>query len=93
MKGKCKTCQYWIVPGNAIHKEYRAKNLCTPIDMDTFEEMKMPHEVKMCRSPNLIWFERPEIDQAAIIDGSEYYAELLTGEEFCCTNYARANGA
>jgi hypothetical protein len=52
--------------------------------------MALGYEVRKCESPFLRWFETPEIDEASLVDGSEYYAALLTGEAFGCVNYEEA---
>ena len=38
-----------------------------------------------CNSPQLQFFIRPEKNQACVVDGSEYQANLITGEDFGCT--------
>lgn len=79
----CKTCKYW-----QIQEKDRWNELITPLDPDTYEQMKMPFEVRWCCNPKLGFFERPvEVDAAALVDGSEYHAALLTAEGFGCANY------
>ena len=80
----CKTCKWWVK--DVIR--HRAEGVMEPIDPDTWEPMKMPFEVRVCTSPRLLFYERPvESNQAAVIDGSEYYAALITAEDFYCVNH------
>lgn len=58
-----------------------------PVDPDTYESMGL-FEVRYCRQPKLMIFGRPqETDGAAVIDGSEYYADFVTGPDFGCVNW------
>ena len=51
--------------------------------------MVLPFEVRYCKSPLLGFYERPvESHGACVVDGSEFRAELITGPEFGCANYA-----
>lgn len=45
---------------------------------------KWRHNVRFCKHPKLEFCQRPERNALAVIDGSEYYAALLTGEDFGC---------
>ena len=82
---KCKTCKHWIAPGN---DDFQAGYICHPVDPDTYEPMAMPFEVRMCESPKIVFFERsPDSTGISLIDGSEYYASMLTGEDFGCVNF------
>lgn len=81
---KCKTCKYW--------KEDREgyDGITHPIDEDTFEDKVMPFEVRYCKSPKLIQFERPiEKDGASCIDGSDYMALLATAEDYGCIHWSK----
>jgi hypothetical protein len=49
--------------------------------------MALGYEVRECKSPLLRWFATPGPNEAALVDGSEYYAALLTGEAFGCVNH------
>lgn len=44
-----------------------------------------PFELRGCFSPKVRFYERPEVDGAAILDGSAYQGFLVTGPEFGCT--------
>ena len=80
----CKTCIHWTKPAS---DDYESKPICNPTDPDTFSAMVLDYGIRICKSPRLLWFASPGRDEAALIDGSEYYAALITGEDFGCTNH------
>lgn len=81
MTGHCKTCRWWLPP------EYE-NEIVRPLDADNdYEPMVMPFEVRQCKSPKLLFYERPPLDGATVMDGSQYKAELYTGPEFGCVNH------
>lgn len=88
MSKLCSTCRYWLDEHEAPQKWghcYLVGSLCHPIDLDTGKRMKLPFEVKICTNPKLFFAERPvEEDGFAVVDGSEYYAALVTAENFGC---------
>ena len=76
----CKTCKWW-------QKDERSgvMKITDPVDPDTYEPMDMPWEVRFCLCPRVRFFERPVgRNEAAVVDGSEYWARLCTGPEFGC---------
>lgn len=83
----CKTCKHWL-----IAKEDRADDLISPYDPVTYKReeteeaiaAKWGHNVRYCKHPKLQFYQRPDKDGLAVIDGSDYYAALLTGEDFGC---------
>lgn len=78
---KCNTCKWWTKPedGDGIMK------ITDPIDPDTYDPMEMPWDVRFCACPRIRFYERPiEPDEAAVVDGSEYFAKLCTGPDFGC---------
>lgn len=79
----CKDCKYW-----RVDQADRNDNLIQPVDPDTGEDQEMPFEVRYCKNPKLLKFERP-IDEtyAAVVDGSDYKAELATGPLFSCIHF------
>jgi hypothetical protein len=85
LEGKaCKTCINWIDTD-----EYCP--IMHPRDPDTYEEMYMPFKVRKCKSKELLFFERPLSNKGfAVVDGSEYMAELYTAENFYCPNHKAA---
>jgi hypothetical protein len=84
----CKTCKYWVIPED----DYRCMDVISPHDPVTYEQeenedaiaAKWGYRVRQCQHPKLEFCQRPEQNSFATIDGSEYYAKLLTGEDFGC---------
>jgi hypothetical protein len=84
----CKTCKHWVSDGDSdFRADMRASQVCQPVDPDTYEPMALGYEVRKCESPLLRWFETPGPGEASLVDGSDYYAALLTGERFGCVNH------
>lgn len=79
---KCQTCKWW-----AKKSDWENGKL-EPVDSETFEPMVMPYEVRFCTSPLLARFEfPPDKNRASLYDGSEYYAEIVSGPDFGCVNH------
>jgi hypothetical protein len=77
---RCKTCKHWVKPGNP-----KARDLCDPLDQDTFEPMRIGFEVRECTHPSKGFHATPtERDGFAITDASNYFAALCTAEEYGC---------
>lgn len=83
---QCKTCKHWKI------NDGRSNNLIFPHlppdynrVKDEAEETKVyGYRLRHCTHPKILFYQRPAIDGAAVMDGSEYHAELLTAEEFGC---------
>ncbi len=83
----CKQCRHW-----RLDKDSRSSDVIFPPDPVTYEReedeernaKKWGHKVRKCCHPKIIFYQRPEKNAAAICDGSEYRAELLTSEDFGC---------
>ena len=92
--GTCKTCKHWVLDTDDEYN--RIIFPCKPGDdyeqCETEEEAAklFGHRVRRCRNPKLLFYQRPEITGACVVDGSEYRAELLTGEDFGCVNHGVA---
>jgi len=85
----CKTCRYWIAPTDT--DSYHAQDLCSPVDPDTYEPMKMEYEVRLCKMPTQTFAEFPvERNGFGLTDASEYYAVLVTAEDFGCVRHEPA---
>jgi len=89
---QCKTCRYWL-----LDKDDKYSCLIYPYKPgEDYEQCETEEEaaalfgcrVRRCRNPKLLFYQRPEIGGAAVLDGSEYIAELITGEEFGCSCHA-----
>ena len=84
----CKTCKHWLFSGVEYGPE---RDLCAPVDPDTYEPMAMPFEVRACKHPALTFCERPvEANGFGVADGSEYMAILVTGPDFGCVRHEAA---
>lgn len=82
MEKICKNCKHWK------NEETDYSDIIQPFDPDTYEDMKMPWEVRYCQSPDILFYERPvKPTQACVVDGSQYHAALITGPEFFCPNF------
>lgn len=82
---RCSECVYWQVGENRYNQ---AINPVTGDDWTSEEERKMwfPYDVRYCRHPKVLFYQRPAKDGAAVFDGSEYSAYLVTGRDFGCVN-------
>ena len=86
----CSTCKHWV-----LDKDDRYNSLISPEDPVTYEHeeteeaiaAKWGHAVRRCRCPKITFYQRPERDGATVCDGSEYMAELLTGQDFGCIHH------
>jgi hypothetical protein len=80
---RCKTCQHWQLAND--QSNLYAEDACRPRDPDTGEPMALGYEVRMCRQPNQGFVETPAGPTLfSLVDGSTYYAALLTAEAFGC---------
>lgn len=88
---QCKTCKYW-----RLGKSDEYDRIIFPFKPGgSYEQCKTEeeaaamfgHRVRRCQNPKLLFYQRPEIDGACVVDGSEYRAELITGENFGCVNH------
>ncbi len=78
----CDTCEFWK---KTDESDSRATHIRCPTDSDTGEPMELPFEVRECKCPRLLFCERPvEEDGACVVDGSEYFAALITAPKFGC---------
>ena len=91
MDSTCKTCAHWRTPAEAKYGDCVADRICNPDDPDTGDAMALPFEVRVCKHPAQTFSERPvEANGFGVIDGSEYYARLITAEDFGCNRYCAA---
>lgn len=87
--GTCKTCKHWLIPEE---DEGYGDMLISPRDPVTYEQeeneeaiaAKWGYNVRFCKHPKLETRQRPDQNGFAVIDASDYYAGLLTGEDFGC---------
>lgn len=80
----CKTCDFWKTPD-----EWNGRNLCAPLDQDTFKPMDRGFDVKVCKMPTQTFCETPiERNGFGLADASEYLALLATAEDFGCLRHS-----
>jgi len=87
---RCNTCKYWVERKD--NNSFRGEDIISPRDPETWDQeegeeaiaAKWGHNVRFCGHPKLEFSQRPESDGMAVIDGSEFWAALLTGEDFGC---------
>jgi hypothetical protein len=91
---RCLTCKWW-----QLDEDSRYSRVIFPPDPATYEQeedeeknaTKWGHRVRQCKHPKVLFYQRPERDGAAVCDGSEYRAELLTAENFGCVLHEAKN--
>lgn len=92
----CKTCKFWVLVEGDEYEEiiFPYKSDREQCKTEEEESLLFGHRVRRCRSTNLLFYERPKINGACVVDAEEihYYAELLTGEEFGCVNHESVQG-
>lgn len=86
----CQTCRWWrLVQGD--DESYRIRNLVVgnhPTTHEVFSESQAVqlhgYRVRQCLAPKLLFYQRPSRNGLAMLDGSGYFAALVTGEDFGC---------
>lgn len=98
-RGTCRTCKHWYVDTTDSYAEnviYQVKDGLDCSDTRDLNEdeitRKLGHAVKHCNNPKLLFFDRPESDGMAVIDGDYYHASLLTAEGFGCSLHEPIDG-
>lgn len=88
---RCKTCKHWVLGEadeyNRLIFPYKPGDDWNQCETEEEAATLFGHRVRRCRNPKLLFYQRPEISGAAVMDGSEYKAELITGEDFGCVNH------
>ena len=86
---RCLGCRWWQADENRYNCAIDPQeNPATYEPWESEEERRklFPYEVRYCKHPKVLFYERPAADGAAVFDGSEYMAYLATGPEFGCVN-------
>ncbi len=83
MKSICKNCSHW-----KLDKYDVADEIISPIDFDTYDPIKVPFELRYCKSPKLRSSARPE-EKSGFSASARFYgdAKLATGPEFGCIHF------
>ena len=83
----CKNCKFWSKEKQ--HERY--DKIMIPFDPVTYDDLTEEETINLfgylagyCVNDKIVFFQRPEINGAAVCDGSEYKACLITGEKFGC---------
>lgn len=80
----CKTCNHWKTPS----KNHVKMGMCRCYDPITFEDINPPFEVRICEHPSKRFCDRPlEKNGFALADASDYFACLVTAEDFGCVRH------
>jgi hypothetical protein len=88
--GRCGTCRWWQTGSKDYHRDETQLEVR---DAVTFERVEpQPFELRQCKHPKLRFYERPEIDGAALLDGSEFFATLVAGPHWGCVNHEQLRG-
>jgi hypothetical protein len=86
---RCATCRHW----QEHEDEQRSWDLILypyhpgthrPTQTESEAAKVFGYRVRYCRHPKIEFWQRPQVDGACVVDGSEYRAELITGEQFGC---------
>lgn len=85
-EGRCKTCRWWGAHDGEDGWRVGQLRVRDPVTYEVVDPQ--PFEVRLCGSPAIRFYERPAIDGAALLDGSEYMALFVTGEDFGCVAWA-----
>lgn len=91
----CKNCKHWLLPSE--DESWGNDDVAFSVwsDEDRWhvrmtEEKQRElhgHATRYCKSPKLLFYERPENGGATVCDGSQYMANLITSENFGCVNF------
>lgn len=85
----CATCKHWVTPDDSLPAGGMLRNAGEQIDyMDAETDTRIAalrDRVRVCASPRLHFYIAPGDGEAAVIDGSEYMANLCTDRNFGCT--------
>jgi len=81
---KCNDCKHW---------KFDPKNYHDGVDLisvyDSKDHLTAKPGFKFCKNPKLKFYEAPGLDEACLIDGSQYHAALITGKDFGCVNFEK----
>lgn len=80
----CATCVFW-----QLDEDDRVyDHIFAPYDPMTYDPIPQEYEVRYCKRAKSL--ERPERNGSAVVDGSEYFAALVTGPDFSCNQWSGA---
>ena len=93
----CKTCKWW----RNTQGDWRGFDVRLPIDPATDDPCETEEDVvkvfgyavRRCENPRIRFYEFPDRNGCALVDGSEYHAHLETAEYFGCVLHEEENHA
>jgi hypothetical protein len=80
---RCATCVHW----RDSQKHHRGPRDLAVLGPDYRPVTPQPFELHECLSPKVRFYERPEVDGVALMDGSEFFATMVTGPDFGCIHH------
>jgi hypothetical protein len=96
----CRSCRWWKEYDNDDeNSSIGVRNVTVgnhPVTYDVLSESQAAqlhgYLVRQCVNPKLLFYERPSRNALAILDGSQYFAALVTGEDFGCVSHDEQSG-
>ncbi len=88
----CKDCIHWKREGQSCSSPFDGGNEETEeVDLGRIGAFgNLSYELGVCDQPKLVKFRAPDDSSGlAVMDGSYYRAQLLTGEDFGCVNFEK----
>lgn len=83
----CATCRHWVEQDDRYEVVRLGRNPESGWAMCETEEDSTKvfgYRVRHCTNPKIVFYQRPDENGAAVVDGSQYQAALLTAERFGC---------
>ena len=93
----CKTCKFWQPPSEEEMGGGEYESVLFPEELDYWDGPDKSNKdrevraveltgfaVRFCKHPKMYFYRRPLRDGVAVVDGSEWSASMLTGEDFGC---------
>lgn len=81
----CKSCKHWTIKSDVSRIVFPPHPVTFKHPADEAQVVQTyGYRVRYCLHPKILFYQRPERDGAAVVDGSQYHAALLTAEDFGC---------
>lgn len=83
----CSTCRHWQFDStryNTIVMPYKPNDSWEQCETEEEAVAQRGYRVRYCKAPGVVFYQQPAVNGAALCDGSEYKAYLITGEQFGC---------
>ena len=79
---KCKDCKFWEFDPEKYEVGQDVFSL-----VDENNNWIIKPGFKYCKNPKLLFYDAPDLDGACVVDGSQFRAGLITGQDFGCVNF------